>query len=180
MPPELAGRDAIIDDATIALKRAMIGRHARSQMLLGLRGTGKTVLLNAIEDVAEEQGYLSSIIQAPEDISLAEILYPRIQQILRKLSFFEAAKAKSHDAMKALRSFVSAFKMEMGDFAVSVDPQPGVADSGNLEYDLSDMFVAVGMAAKAAGKGWYLLVDEVQYLTEDELAALIVAIHRIG
>jgi hypothetical protein len=179
-PPELAGRDVIIDDATVALKRVMIGRHARSQMLLGLRGTGKTVLLNAIENLAEEQGYLSSIIEAPEDLSLAELLYPRIQQVLRKLSFYEAAKAKSHDAMMALRSFASVFKIEMGDFAVSVDPQPGVADSGNLEYDLSDMFVAVGMAAKAAGKGWCLLVDEVQYLKEDELAALIVAIHRIG
>ena len=68
----------------------------------------------------------------------------------------------------------------MGDFSVSVDPVPGVADSGNLEYDLSDLFVAVGNAAKAAGKGWCLLVDEVQYLQEQELAALIVAIHRIG
>jgi len=179
-PPELAGRDAIIDDATIALKRAMIGRHARYQMLLGLRGTGKTVLLNAIENMAEEQGYLTSIIEAPEDKPLTELLYPRLQQVLRKLSFVEAAKAKSHDAMKALRGFASAFRIDMGDFSVSVDPQPGVADSGNLEYDLSDMFVAVGMAAKAAGKGWCLLVDEVQYLKAEELAALIVAIHRIG
>ncbi|WP_037317710.1 ATP-binding protein [Ruegeria halocynthiae] len=179
-PPELAGRDAIIDDATIALKRVMIGRHARSQMLLGLRGTGKTVLLNAIENVAEDVGYLTSIIEAPEDKALTELLYPRIQQVLRKLSLVEAAKAKSHDAMKALRSFASVFKIEMGDFSLSVDPAPGVADSGNLEYDLSDMFVAVGIAAKAAGKGWCLLIDEVQYLKEEELAALIVAIHRIG
>ena len=178
-PPELAGRATILDDATIALKRTMIGRQARSQMLLGLRGTGKTVLLNAIENVAEDEGYLTSIIKAPEDRSLAELLYPRIQQVLRKLSTVEAAKAKAHDAMKALRGFASAFKIKMGDISVSVDPEPGIADSGNLEFDLSDMFVAVGSAAKAAGKGWCLLVDEVQYLKEDELAALIVAIHRI-
>lgn len=179
-PPELAGRDTIIEDASVALKRSISARHARSQMLLGLRGTGKTVLLNTIENLAEDEGFLTSTIEAPEDKPLAELLYPRLQQVLRKLSLVEAAKAKAYEATKALRSFASVFKIQMGDFSVSVDPEPGVADSGNLEYDLSDMFVAVGKAAQAAGKGWCLLVDEVQYLKEDELAALIVAIHQIS
>lgn len=178
-PPELAGRDEIIDDAITALKRTLIGRHARSQMLLGLRGTGKTVLLNTIENAADDNGYLTSVVEAPEDKPLAELLYPKMQQVLRKLSLIESAKAKTHDAMKALRSFASVFKVQIGDLSVSVDPEPGVADSGNLEYDLPDMFVAIGTAAKAAGKGWCLLIDEVQYLNEEELAALIVAIHKI-
>lgn len=179
-PPELAGRDIIIEDALIALKRSILGRHARPQMLLGLRGTGKTVLLNTIENLAEDEGFLTSTIEAPEDKLLTELLYPRLQQVLRKLSFVEAAKTKTYEATKALRSFASVFKIQMGDFSVSVDPEPGVADSGNLEYDLSDMFVAVGKAAQAAGKGWCLLVDEVQYLKADELAALIVAMHQIS
>lgn len=179
-PPELAGRDAIIEDVQVALKRSITARHTRSQMLLGLRGTGKTVLLNTIENLAEEEGFLTSTIEAPEDKPLAELLYPRLQQVLRKLSFIEAAKTKTYQATRALRSFASAFKIQVGDFSVSVDPEPGVADSGNLEYDLSDMFVAVGNAAKAAGKGWCLLVDEVQYLKEDELGALIVAMHKIS
>lgn len=179
-PPELAGRDEIVSSAEIALKRILKGRHDRSQMLLGLRGTGKTVLLNTISNSAEEFGYLASFIEAPEDRPLTELLYPRMQQVLRKLSLIESAKEKAHLAMRALRGFASAFKVEMGDFAVSVDPEPGVADSGNLEYDLSDMFLAIGMAAKAAGKGWCLLIDEVQYLNEPELAALIVALHRIS
>ena len=179
-PPELAGRDTIIEDASVALKRSISGRHARSQMLLGLRGTGKTVLLNTIENLAEEEGFLTSTIEAPEDKPLAELLYPRLQQVLRRLSLIEAAKAKAHEATKALRSFASVFKIQMGDFSVSVDPEPGVADSGNLEYDLADMFIAVGRAAQAAERGWCLLVDEVQYLKEDELAALIVAIHQIS
>ncbi|WP_028914216.1 ATP-binding protein [Pseudorhodobacter ferrugineus] len=179
-PPELAGRDEIIKDALTALKRTRIGRHARSQLLLGLRGTGKTVLLNTIENAAEEEGYLTSVIEAPEEKPLAELLYPRMQQVLRKLSLIESAKVKTHDAMKALRSFASVFKVQIGDLSVSVDPEPGVADSGNLEYDLPDMFVAIGTAAKAAGKGWCLLIDEVQYLKEAELAALIVAIHKVG
>ena len=179
-PPELAGRDDIVKDAITALKRNMIGRHARSQMLLGLRGTGKTVLLNTIENAAEDEGYFTSAIEAPEDKPLAELLYPRMQQALRKLSLVESAKAKTHEAMKALRSFASAFKVQIGDVSLSVDPEPGVADSGNLEYDLSDMFVAIGRASQAAGKGWCLLIDEVQYLNSAELAALIVAVHKIN
>lgn len=179
-PPELAGRDEIIQDATTALRRVLIGKHAQSQMLLGLRGTGKTVLLNTIENTAEEIGYLVSAIEAPEDKPLADLLYPRMQQVLRKISIIDNAKAKTHAAMKALRSFASAFKVQIGDWSVSVDPEPGIADSGNLEYDLSDMFVAIGDAAKAAGKGWCILVDEVQYLNADELAALIVAMHKVG
>lgn len=179
-PPELAGRDEIINEATTALQRIKIGRHARSQMLLGLRGTGKTVLLNKIENAAESNGYLTSAIEAPEEKPLAELLYPKMQQVLRKLSLIESAKAKTHDAMKALKSFASVFKVQIGDLSVSVDPEPGVADSGYLEYDLPDMFVAIGTAAKAASKGWCLLIDEVQYLKEKDLAALIVAIHKIG
>lgn len=179
-PPELAGRDEIITDANTALKRMLVGKHAQSQMLLGLRGTGKTVLLNTIENAADENGYLTSVIEAPEEKPLAELLYPKMQQVLRKLSLIETARATTHDAMKALRSFASVFKIQMGDLSISVDPAPGVADSGNLEYDLPDMFVAIGHAAKAARKGWCLLIDEVQYLKPQELAALIVAIHKVG
>lgn len=179
-PPELAGRDDIVTDANIALQRVLLGKHARSQMLLGLRGTGKTVLLNTIENAAEKLGYLTSAVEAPEDKSLAELLFPKMQQVLRKLSMVQAAKAKTHEAMGALRSFASAFKVSIGEIAISVDPAPGVADSGNLEYDLSELFVAIGTAAKAAGRGWCLLIDEVQYLKPDELAALIVAMHRIN
>lgn len=180
LPPELAGRDEIINDAKTALQRTLRGRHARSQMLLGLRGTGKTVLLNTIENAAERYGYISSVIEAPEDKSLAELLYPKMQQVLRKLSLEEQAKAKVYAAMRALRSFASVFKIQMGDVSLSVDPEPGVADSGNLEYDLTEMFVAIGEAAQVASKGWCLLIDEVQYLKDTELAALIVAIHKIG
>lgn len=179
-PPELAGRDNIVSDATVALLRMRVGKHAQSQMLLGLRGTGKTVLLNTIENAAEDAGYITSAIEAPEDKALAELLYPKMQQALRKLSLIESAKAKTHAAMKALRGFASAFQVKIGDLSVSVDPEPGVADSGNLEYDLSDMFVAIGQAAKAAGNGWCLLIDEVQYLKSNELAALIVAIHKVA
>lgn len=177
-PPELAGRDDIIAAADTALQRVLLGKHDKSQILLGLRGTGKTVLLNKIEQLAERHGHLTAFIEAPENKSLAELLYPKIHQVLRKLSMIESAKAAAHSAMRGLRAFASAFNVSVGDFSISVDPEPGVADSGNLEYDLSDLFIRVGEAAKSAHKAWTLLIDEIQYLSEAELAALIVAIHR--
>ncbi|NRG19989.1 ATP-binding protein [Rhizobiales bacterium] len=179
-PPELAGREEIIAAADTALQRVLLGRPTQSQMLLGLRGVGKTVLLNKIEQIAEKHGYLTSFIEAPEDRKLVELLYPKIHQVLRKLSFNEAAKVATHAALRALRSFAGAFKISVRDFTVSVDPEPGVADSGNLEYDITELFLKVGEAAKAAGRGWALLIDEVQYLSPEELGALIVAIHRIN
>ncbi len=179
-PPELAGRDEIVSEADIALQRVLLGRHEKSQILLGLRGTGKTVLLNKIEQIAESHDHITAFIEAPEDQSLAQLLYPRIQQALRKLSMIEGAKAKAHSAMRALRGFASVFNISIGDVSLSVDPEPGSADSGNLEYDLSELFVRIGEAAKSAGTAWTLLIDEVQYLTQEELSALIVAIHRIN
>ena len=177
-PPELAGRDQIIEDARIAVHRAIAGRPSRSQILLGLRGVGKTVLLNKIEQAAEDAGHVCSFIEAPEDRKLVELLYPKVQQALQKLSGVEKAKAAVFAALRAVRSFAGAFKLSIGEYGLSVDPEAGVADSGNLEYDLSDLFLKVGEAAKSAGKGWTLLIDEVQYLDEAELAALIVAIHK--
>lgn len=179
-PPELAGREEIVAAADTALQRVLLGRPAQSQMLLGLRGVGKTVLLNKIEQIAEGHGYLTSFIEAPEDRKLVDLLYPKIHQVLRKLSLIEAAKTATYTAMRALRSFAGAFRINVGDFEVSVDPEPGVADSGNLEYDVTELFLKVGEAAKAADRGWALLIDEVQYLSTEELGALIVAIHRVN
>lgn len=179
-PPELAGRSDIIADAETALKRALLGRQSRSQILLGLRGVGKTVLLNKIEETAESLGHLTSFIEAPEGKRLAALIVPKAQQILQKLSLNAAAKAKAHAALRALRSFTSAFKLNFGDYGLSVEPEPGIADSGNLEYDLSELFIKIGEAAAVASKGWTLLIDEVQYLKVDDFAALIVAIHKVN
>ena len=179
-PPELAGRETILQDAEIAVQRALLGKPNRSQMLLGLRGVGKTVLLNKIEEIAERSGHITSFIEAPEGKSLSELLVPKINQALRKLSLSAQAKAKAHLALRALRSFASVFDLSYGDVSLSVDPDVGVADSGDLESDLSELFVRVGEAAKAAGKAWTLLIDEVQYLRRVDLAALIVALHKIS
>jgi hypothetical protein len=148
--------------------------------MLGLRGVGKTVLLNEIERISESQGYLTSFIEAPEDRKLAELIYPLLRQVLRKLSLVEKARHSVNRAFGALRNFASAFKISIGEVEIGVEPTPGVADSGDMELDLTDLFLAVGEAAQLAGKAWLLLIDEVQYLSERDLAALIVALHRIN
>lgn len=180
IPPELAGREAILHDAQIAIQRALIAKSSRSQMLLGLRGVGKTVLLNKIEEMAEGAGHVTSFIEAPEERALSELLVPKINQALRKLSISENAKATVYRAFRALRSFASAFSVSYGEASISVDPEAGVADSGEMEADLPELFVSVGEAAKAAGKAWTLLIDEVQYLRSEDLAALIVSLHRVN
>lgn len=179
-PPELAGRQLILDEASFAIERALLHRPSRSLVMLGLRGVGKTVLLNKIQDIADAAGHVTSFIEAPENKSLGELLYPRIAQALRKLSTFENTRATAHSAFAALRSFAAVFKIEIGDVGLGVEPDKGVADSGDLESDLSELFIKVGEAAKSAGRAWTLLIDEMQYLKEKDLGALIVALHRIS
>ncbi|MES2449646.1 MAG: ATP-binding protein [Pseudomonadota bacterium] len=179
-PPELAGRDAILDAARISCGRAVKGRSARSIILLGLRGTGKTVLLNEIGRNAEQEGLLVSRVESPEGESLARLIYPEMRKVLRSLSGAEAAKQLATRGLKGLRNFASIFKIEIAGVEVGLEPEPGLADTGDLQYDLPDLFTLIGKAAQAAGRGWILLIDEVQYLSEADLSALIVALHRMS
>jgi len=178
-PPELAGRTALLEEAELALRRVRLGRAEKSQMLLGLRGVGKTVLLNRIAELAEAIGYEQAQLEAPEGRPLAAYLVPALKSILLRLDRVEQAKAWAGEAMAALRGFAGAFKVSVGDVKLGLS-EPVRADSGNLEVDLPDLLVSTARAAQAAGTSVVLLIDEVQYLAEDELRGLIVALHRIA
>ncbi len=179
-PPELAGRDPIIENARIALKRIRIGRHAKSQMLLGLRGVGKTVLLNRLSEIAEEEKYLTIVIEATEGRRLADILAPELRVLLFRLSGLEKARVIANRAMAALRSFASVFKVAYGDIEVGVEAEPGDAASGDLEADLPNLFRLVAEAAKAGDTPIAIFIDEVQYLQKEDLSALIGSLHKIA
>lgn len=180
-PPELAGRDPILELARISCGRALRGKAARSLMLLGLRGVGKTVLLNEIGKIAREQGMLVSQLEAPEKNKLSTLLYPELRRVMRSLSGIEAARQIASRGMGALRNFAAMFKIEVAGVEVGIEEAaPGLADSGDLQHDIPDLFTIIGEGAQAAGKGWVLLIDEVQYLSEDDLSALIVAMHRMA
>ena len=179
-PPELAGRDDVREAARIALERLKIGRPSKNMMLVGLRGVGKTVLLDRIRRCAEAGGAYALQIEAPENRSLPSVLAPELRLALLKLSTRDAAKDLARRALAALAGFVRALRVKYQDIEVGLDldPEPGLADNGDLEIDLPDLLEVVGAAAKADGACAALFVDELQYVKEDELAALITALHR--
>ncbi len=181
-PPELAGRGDLVEKASIALDRIRERRAARSFIFYGLRGVGKTVLLNKVRQDAEARGFSCVWIEAPEDRSLPALLAPALRAALIKLSAGEAVKAGVKRALTSLASFAGAMKVKYQDIEVSMDykPEKGLSDSGDLEADLTDLISSIGEAALESKTALVLFIDELQYVKEEQLAALITALHRAG
>jgi len=181
-PPELAGRQAILDRAETTLLRISRGRPSKSFLLIGLRGVGKTVLLVRILKLAEKAGFKTLMVEAHEDKSLPELLLLPLRQVLLALDQLGALNEKVKRGLRVLRGFASAIKVKYGEVEIGlgIDPERGVADSGDIESDLPDLLVAVAEAASARRTSVALLIDELQYLSEKELSALIMGVHRIA
>lgn len=178
-PYELAGRDNILEEARILLGRTIRKKPEKSMLLTGLRGVGKTVLLNTIEREAQEQGYKTINFEVNENQSLGFKLIPALRNLLFELDRMEGSKELIKRGLMILRNFIGSIKMNYGEFGVELDPLPGIADSGNMEIDLPDLFLSVAEAAKAKKTGIALLIDEIQLLHHDELAGLIMAMHKL-
>jgi hypothetical protein len=180
-PPELAGRSDLLHKVEVLLARVKAGRSEQSMLMVGLRGVGKTVLLNRVREMAEAQGFQALLIEAHENKSLPLLLLPPLRQTLFALDRMENISQKVKRGLRVLRSFIGAVKVKMGDaeFGLDIDPETGSADSGDLEADLAELFVAVGEAAADRGTAVAIIVDELQYMTEVEMSALIMAIHRV-
>lgn len=180
-PPELAGRDRLREEVAIALHRIAAGRTAQSRILYGLRGVGKTVLLNEIRLEAEAEGIAIIMIEAPENRSLPAVLAPALRAALLRMNRLLAAGDAVQRALKALAGFIR-LKASYADIelAMEIDPEPGLADSGDLESDLADLVRSVGEAARAGQTAAAIFIDELQYVAQDQLAALITALHRAG
>ena len=179
-PAELAGRDELRENIRISIERIRLRRPAKSIVLVGLRGVGKTVLLDKIRDDAEIGGIQTVRIEAPEKRSLPALIAPQLRQALLRLSRNEQAKDLAEKALRGLAGFAKALKLKYADIEVGFDfePEPGLADNGDLESDLQDLIEAVGNAAAKANTALILFIDELQYVKEEELAALITALHR--
>ena len=179
-PPELAGRDRLLRDAATDLDRVLDGRPTKGTMLLGLRGVGKTVLLNRLFAMAEGKGLQTVKVEAPEGGMLPQLLIPALRQVLYSLDLKAAAGKLVQRAAAVLRNFASAFKVKVGDIELGVNAARGKADSGNLEQDLPDLLLAVCEAARERNAALGIFLDEVQYLSSEELASLIVACHEVA
>jgi len=179
-PPELAGRDELREQVHIALERIKIRRPTKSHLLVGLRGVGKTVLLERLRLDAEAGGVQTMRVEAPESRSLPAMLAPQLRQALLRLSRNKQARALARRALRGLASFATALKIKYNDIEVGLDfdPEPGLADNGDLEQDLEMLLEIVGQAADRAETVMAMFIDEMQYVDEHELAALITALHR--
>jgi len=179
-PPELAGRDELLEAVRIAIERARRGLPAKSVLMVGLRGVGKTVLLDRMREQAEQRGATTLRVEAPEDRSLPAILAPELRLALLRLSRSERAKDSAQRALRGLAGFARALKVKFSDIEVGFDfePEPGLADNGDLEHDLQALLDAAATAAREASSVLAIFADELQYVAESELAALITALHR--
>lgn len=180
-PPELVGRDPVLNQARILLGRVKVGRSEKSLLLTGLRGVGKTVLLNEIERVARAEDYRTVSFEAHENKPLGPLIAAHLRPLLFDLDRMAGAGDKAKRGLRVLRSFLGALKVTYNDITIGldIDPEEGSADSGDLEVDLPNLFVAVAEAAAERKTMIAVLIDEVQYFNQKELGALIMAMHKI-
>lgn len=178
-PPELVGRGRILEQAEVLFGRTLVGRPEKSLMLTGLRGVGKTVLLCRLEQMAREKGFLTIFTEAGENDRVGEFLVQGLRKILLDLNLSAKAKEKIRKALIALRNFAGTLSLKIGDVGIGAEPLLGLADSGSLESDLTELLLLVAEAAQAQKRAIAIFIDEIQYFAKDEFSALIMAFHRI-
>jgi AAA+ ATPase superfamily predicted ATPase len=176
-PPILAGRDKELAEAGLIFKKTKTGNVQRSLALYGLRGVGKTVLLNSIEEKAKSEGFLCEHIEVSEKDDFKKLIARTIRKILLQVSGIENAKDKVAKAFRVLKAFTCTIP-DGPEFSLDIDKLAGEGDSGNTEQDVIDLMVNLGEAAKESGKYVCIAIDEVQYLKENDFSALLTAIHR--
>jgi AAA+ ATPase superfamily predicted ATPase len=181
-PPELVGRDPILEDTEVILERIKRGRAERSLLFVGLRGVGKTVLLREIRRRALDKEYAVEMMEAQEEHTIADLLVPALRRLLLELDATKKTIAAVKRGLRVLRSFLGTVKVAAGhvELTLGVDPEEGRADSGDLEADLKDLLIALGEAAKETKRPIALLIDELQYLSRKDLAALIHGLHAVA
>lgn len=180
-PPELVGRDPILEQARILLGRVKQKKPEKSMLLTGLRGVGKTVLLNEIERTAKADAYHTVSIEAHEAKPLGDLLAPHLKTLFFAMERMSGTGHKVKRGLAVLRSFIGSLKVSVEGmtFGLDIEPEQGAADSGDLEIDLPQVFSALGEAAENRKTAIALFIDEVQYFSEKELGALVMAMHRI-
>ena len=180
-PPELVGREDVLEQSRILFARIKRGRSEKSMLLTGLRGVGKTVLLNRIQDISLSEGYRSILIEVSKERQLAHFLIPSLRKLLFDLDKIAGTGNKVYRALKVLRSFIGVVQLSVGDLKIGLDIEPelGTADSGDMESDLLDLFTVIAEAAQERKTAVAILIDEIQYLKDTELGSLIMAMHKM-
>ncbi|MFZ0342929.1 MAG: ATP-binding protein [Gaiellaceae bacterium] len=175
-PPALTGRDAELERFRVLLHRLERGRHEKSLLITGLRGAGKTVLLNTYRDIAVEAGWFAADTEIRTGTTLTPVIARLARRVLLDMSGRERLRDRARQALGVLR----AFSLRHGELELrfDVDAIAGRADSGDLEEDIVDLIAELGETARDAGTGVVFLMDEIQFLSRADLEALIAAMHR--
>lgn len=180
MPPFLAGRDDLLDSAEKYLVSMTKGLPQRPVIYYGLRGVGKTVLLNAIEEKADEMDILYAHIEIAEKRSFVTQIGNSSKKIVHAMSVAETAKDFYKKALGILQAFNITYNPNDQTFSAGVtEPSPYIT-TGVLSDDLTDMFVSMGRTAVKAQKVICFFIDEIQYMKESEMEALVNALHRVN
>lgn len=179
-PPYLAGRQKVLEDAERNLESAIDGYPQKSVIYYGLRGVGKTVLLNAIEDKAEDLDILYEHIEIAEKKSFLKQITIASNKIIHKLSIAEAAKEAWRKAWGFLQAFNITYNPEDQTFSAGLSEPSAYITTKILSEDLTELFVTMGRTAAKADKVICFFIDEIQYMKEDEMEALVNALHRVN
>lgn len=183
VPSYLAGRDDTIREAKEVISCIVYGFPTRSIVYYGLRGVGKTVLLNKIEEIAEENRVLYEHIEISERSSFKVAISFHIQKLIKQMSTKEQAKYYLDKAFSILKAFQITYSPD-GEVSFglkeNIEAAVGVSDTGNFQNDLTELFISMGSLAQKNGNTVCLFIDEIQYLKDDEFEALIAAIHRVN
>ena len=178
LPPELAGRSEAIEDGRVLSGRTRNGRYEKSLMLIGLRGVGKTVLLKYLAESARKEGVIPLMIEVREPESAVEELAVRLKEVLASIDFSCHVKSSINFAFSALKNFGKSISVNIGEFGITVETAPGVGDTGNMEFDLSEVLKAAARAAREAGVAIGLYIDELQNMDIAAMRGIIVALHH--
>ncbi len=180
-PPALVGRDAELETIRIAIERLQVGRFARSVILTGLRGVGKTVLLQQCRNLSDCRGWVCQPLEASDGLRFPQTMAELVRKVILRLSPTQDFAERVRRALGVLKSFQIRWNLPVdGDLTVGLDPVPGWADSGLLDEDLGGLFTEVARIARARERGVLITLDEVQYLKREDLSALTVGLHQVN
>lgn len=177
MPGYLAGREEILADAEMYLNTLVLGYPQQSIIYYGLRGVGKTVLLNAIEGKTDDMPVLMEHIEIAEKKNFTRQIANSSKKFIHKMSFKETAKDIVNKAQGLLKAFSLTYNPGDQTFSIGMNDVEYIT-TGDLSDDLTELFVSMGKMADKTGYAICYFIDEIQYMKDEEVEALVNAIHR--
>ena len=178
LPPELAGREQVIEDGRVVAARAKLRKAERGLMLIGSRGVGKTSLLKWLAEDARQACVIPVIVEIQNDSQGIEELSAKMKDALHALDYVSKVKTGVRESFAVLGNFIRKFAVNIGPVGVEIETCAGLGESGNIESDLSAVLLTAARAAKAAGTAIGLYIDELQNMHLATLSGIIVSLHH--